>query len=80
MTRKALARAESPTPPPAIATGQEIYPGTPALQKNGRGEWNRTTDLYVPNVALYQAELHPESDPRRNRAGRRGGQPELPTA
>ena len=29
--------------------------------KNGRGEWNRTTDLYVPNVALYQAELHPDT-------------------
>ena len=25
---------------------------------NGRGEWIRTTGLYVPNVALYQAKLH----------------------
>ncbi len=32
--------------------------------KNGRGEWNRTTDLYVPNVALYQAELHPDTRPK----------------
>ena len=24
----------------------------------GRGEWIRTTGLYVPNVALYQAKLH----------------------
>ena len=64
MAHKALARAEGPTPPPAIATGQEICPVTPALQKNGRGEWNRTTDLYVPNVALYQAELHPDTRPK----------------
>ena len=26
--------------------------------KIGRGEWIRTTGLYVPNVALYQAKLH----------------------
>ena len=65
MARKALACEEGPTPrPPAIAAGQEICPGKPALQKNGRGEWNRTTDLYVPNVALYQAELHPDTRPK----------------
>ena len=28
---------------------------------SGRGEWIRTTGLYVPNVALYQAKLHPVS-------------------
>jgi hypothetical protein len=27
---------------------------------NGRGERIRTSGLYVPNVALYQAKLHPE--------------------
>ena len=26
----------------------------------GRGDRIRTCDFYVPNVALYQAELHPE--------------------
>ena len=26
----------------------------------GRGEWIRTTDLLVPNQALYQAEPRPE--------------------
>ena len=26
----------------------------------GRSDWVRTSDLYVPNVALYQAELHSE--------------------
>ncbi|CRD53399.1 hypothetical protein BN1263280274 [Stenotrophomonas maltophilia] len=27
---------------------------------SGRGDRIRTCDLYVPNVALYQTELHPE--------------------
>ena len=26
--------------------------------RNGRGDWIRTSGLYVPNVALYQAEPH----------------------
>jgi hypothetical protein len=30
---------------------------------NGRGDRIRTCDLYVPNVALYQTELHPEGVP-----------------
>jgi hypothetical protein len=30
----------------------------------GRGDRIRTYDLYVPNVALYQTELHPDTDPR----------------
>lgn len=29
---------------------------------SGRGERIRTSGLYVPNVALYQAKLHPELD------------------
>lgn len=28
--------------------------------ESGRGERIRTSGLYVPNVALYQAKLHPE--------------------
>ena len=28
--------------------------------RSGRGDRIRTCDLYVPNVALYQTELHPE--------------------
>ena len=28
--------------------------------KVSRGDWIRTSDLYVPNVALYQAELRPD--------------------
>ena len=28
--------------------------------KPGRGERIRTSGLYVPNVALYQAKLHPD--------------------
>ena len=31
-----------------------------ALEADGRGERIRTSGLYVPNVALYQAKLHPE--------------------
>ena len=29
---------------------------------SGRSDWVRTSDLYVPNVALYQAELHSENN------------------
>jgi hypothetical protein len=31
-----------------------------AARKNGRGGEIRTHDLYVPNVALYQAKLRPD--------------------
>ena len=30
-------------------------------RKNGRGGQIRTDDLYVPNVALYQAKLRPDN-------------------
>ncbi len=33
----------------------------------GRGERIRTSGLYVPNVALYQAKLHPDRWPMRQR-------------
>ena len=32
----------------------------------GRSDWTRTSDLYVPNVAFYQAELHFEYASRIN--------------
>ena len=32
----------------------------PSIDLDGRGERIRTSGLYVPNVALYQAKLHPE--------------------
>ena len=35
--------------------------GVACVAKNGRSEWIRTTGPYVPNVVLYQAELHPDS-------------------
>ena len=36
--------------------------------KYGRGDWIRTSGLYVPNVALYQAEPHLEKlAPKRSR-------------
>ena len=28
----------------------------------GRSDWTRTSDLYVPNVAFYQAELHSDNE------------------
>ena len=31
-------------------------------EKPGRGERIRTSGLYVPNVALYQAKLHPDGE------------------
>jgi hypothetical protein len=31
-----------------------------SLGYGGRGERIRTSGLYVPNVALYQAKLHPD--------------------
>jgi hypothetical protein len=34
-------------------------------RKVGRGERIRTSGLYVPNVALYQAKLHPDLAMRR---------------
>ena len=36
--------------------------------KSGRGERIRTSGLYVPNVALYQAKLHPEEADQRGPA------------
>ena len=34
--------------------------GSVRSKSNGRGDRIRTCDIYVPNVALYQSELHPE--------------------
>ena len=33
-------------------------------RETGRGERIRTSGLYVPNVALYQAKLHPDVERR----------------
>lgn len=35
------------------------------MNETGRGERIRTSGLYVPNVALYQAKLHPELKKRK---------------
>jgi hypothetical protein len=32
------------------------------LRRFGRDDWIRTSDLCVPNAALYQTEPHPEAD------------------
>ena len=34
--------------------------------QSGRGERIRTSGLYVPNVALYQAKLHPDGCEKRD--------------
>ena len=39
--------------------------GLPRTVRAGRGERIRTSGLYVPNVALYQAKLHPDFRHRR---------------
>src|ERR1700727_2768057 len=38
---------------------------------SGRGDRIRTCDIYVPNVALYQSELHPDRPPPTRRGGNR---------
>src|ERR1700731_1083651 len=40
---------------------------------SGRGDRIRTCDIYVPNVALYQSELHPGYRPRLPYTGFAGG-------
>ena len=32
------------------------------VEKDGRGDWIRTSDLSVPNRALYQAEPRPDGE------------------
>ena len=44
-----------------IMAERENSVGLPSiLTFSGRGDTIRTCDLYVPNVALYRAELHPD--------------------
>ncbi len=44
-------------------TAQDVDGFCLGIQGNsGRGERIRTSGLYVPNVALYQAKLHPDLD------------------
>ena len=42
-----------------MANGKSV--NTDLLEFLGRGERIRTSDFYLPKVALYQAELHPDS-------------------
>ena len=49
-------------------------------ERSGRGERIRTSGLYVPNVALYQAKLHPDvARPRRAAPCSRAAQDERST-
>ena len=56
--------------------GSASYQDSCVFLRIGRGDRIRTYDLYVPNVALYQTELHPDSEPgivRNRRPLRQGG-------
>src|SRR2546426_6262764 len=43
-----------------VKRGERALEGGAFLILDGRGEWIRTTDLTVPNRALYQAEPRPD--------------------
>ena len=68
--RSAAAKDRVPQGGPTLrTTGQAfVFIGTQTvalrrpyvIERNGRGEWIRTTGLLVPNQALYQAEPRPE--------------------
>ena len=47
-------------PPPESKTPRLLRTAAFVPSYAGRGERIRTSGLYVPNVALYQAKLHPE--------------------
>ena len=62
--------------PNALGVSQRRKRKKPALGRLfltiriGRGERIRTSDFYLPKVALYQAELHPEKADESGRIGR----------
>ena len=68
-------RAEaSPARPRARAPGMQKAQALSCLglhENSGRGERIRTSGLYVPNVALYQAKLHPDFSEARESLWRR---------
>jgi hypothetical protein len=46
------------------ATPEDVAPaGRERRDADGRGDWIRTSDLSVPNRALYQAEPRPDEAP-----------------
>ncbi len=47
---------------PLLGFSQKLFK---IKELDGRGDKIRTCDSYVPNVVLYQAELHPDGDARR---------------
>ena len=58
--KRGSARARQQFTAGVRATAGDVTRGA---QKAGRGERIRTSGLYVPNVALYQAKLHPDALP-----------------
>ncbi len=57
--RKALSKVRT-THAAVVLQTTTILSSRCFLTKSGRGERIRTSGLYVPNVALYQAKLHPD--------------------
>src|SRR5690606_13187612 len=55
------AGADTPGHFPGPGNRKATRKGGQLLDSIGRGDRIRTCDLYVPNVALYQTELHPDS-------------------
>ena len=59
-TKPAKPRQDYPLEPKPVAASNRFNDFLQGLT-NGRGERIRTSGLYVPNVALYQAKLHPDT-------------------
>jgi hypothetical protein len=55
-----LRKAAEEANPPQYNYKQKIRCKCIGFSFHGRGDWIRTSGLYVPNVALYQAEPHLE--------------------
>lgn len=58
-TKPTKPRQNYPLEPLSMAGSERLYGDLCGLVI-GRGERIRTSGLYVPNVALYQAKLHPD--------------------
>ena len=56
-----LFRYTKNAPRSGIEPGKQAL-GTIVLGGEFRDDWIRTSDLFVPNEALYQAEPHPEKN------------------
>jgi hypothetical protein len=59
-----MASRNPPFPPRPLDMTSRILAGHTEVAHHapqiGRDGWIRTNDIYLPKIALYQAELHPE--------------------